>query len=114
MLGRTAEIGQKQTFFADERVMRKALVTVDLSEIASIDHLHRMLYEALDFPGWYGMNWDAFWDSITGLVDMPEQLQLIGWDVFAKRFPRDACIMKKCLDDMSNELPTLAARVEYS
>jgi hypothetical protein len=57
--------------------------------------------------------WDAFWDSITGLVEMPEQLQLIGWGRFAERFPRDANIMKGCLNGMSNKMPTLAARVEY-
>jgi len=94
--------------------MRKALVKVDISEIASVDHLHEVLSEALEFPGWYGRNWDAFWDSITGLVDMPEQLRLIGWGIFSERFPQDARIMKKCLDDMSNELPILAAYVEYS
>lgn len=94
--------------------MRKAFVTIDMSEIASIDHLHEVLSEALDFPGWYGKNWDAFWDSITALVEMPEHLQLIGWGPFAERFPRDASIMKKCLDDMSSELPTLAAIVDYS
>jgi hypothetical protein len=32
----------------------------------------------------------------------------------AERFPRVAGIMKKCLDDNPNELPTLAALVEYS
>jgi len=114
MLRRTAGFDQEQTFIIDEGAMRQPLVTVDMSEIASIDHLHEVLYEALDFPGWYGRNWDAFWDSITALVEMPEHLQLIGWGQFAERFPRDAGIMKKCLDDMSNELPTLAALVEYS
>jgi len=108
------EVGQDRTFIADEGAMRKPLVTVDMSGIASVDHLHEVLSEALEFPSWYGRNWDAFWDSITGLVDMPEQLHLIGWGMFAERFPRDARIMKECLDDMSNELPTLAARVSYS
>ena len=107
-------IGQERTFIIDEGAMRKPLVTVDMSGITSIDHLHEVLYEVLDFPGWYGRNWDAFWDSITALVEMPEHLQLIGWRQFAERFPRDAGIKKKCLDDMSNELPTLAALVEYS
>ena len=34
-----------------ERVMRKPLVAVDMSEIASIDHLHQVLSKELDFPG---------------------------------------------------------------
>jgi ribonuclease inhibitor len=114
MLWRTTAFGQGRTFITDEGAMRKPLVIVDMSEIASIDHLHEVLYEALDFPGWYGKNWDAFWDSITAVVEMPEHLQLIGWGQFAERFPQDAGIMKGCLVDMSNELPALAAIVRYS
>eukprot|EP01034_Spumella_vulgaris_P034506 gene34506-42553_t len=73
-----------------------------------------MLSNALEFLGWYGENWDAFWDSITALVEMPEQLRLIGWNSFETRFPRDAKIMKECLDDLSKQLAALAAHVEYS
>lgn len=78
----TVEIGQERTFIAGEGAMRKLLVTVDVSKIANIDHLHEVLYEALEYPGWYGRNWDAFWDSITGLVAMPLHLHLIGWRLF--------------------------------
>ncbi len=94
--------------------MRKPFVALDLSDVANIDHLHRLLFNALAFPAWYGKNWDAFWDAITGLVEMPEQLQLVGWDTFEKRFPNDARIMKRCLDDLSEQLPALATKVDYS
>ena len=93
--------------------MRKPLVDLDLSNVASADHLHQLLSEALDFPSWYGKNWDAFRDSITGLVDMPAHLRFIGWSAFERRFPEDARILKECLDDMSGQFPTLAARVDY-
>lgn len=59
------------------------------------------------------MKWNVFWDSITALVEMPEHLRLIGWEQFAERFPGDAGIMKKCLDDMSDEMPTQTSLVEY-
>ncbi len=93
--------------------MKKPLVILDVTYIASIDQLHQLLSEALDFPGWYGANWNAFWDSITALVDMPETLQLIGWESFEMRFPVDAGIMRQCFDEMTEQLPTLAAHVEY-
>jgi ribonuclease inhibitor len=67
--------------------MRKPFVAVDMSQIVSIDHLHEILYQALDFPSWYGKNWDAFWDAITALVEMPEHLQLISLGRFCGALP---------------------------
>lgn len=92
---------------------RPALVTFDLTEIASVRDLHLLMARTLHFPDWYGPNWDAFWDVIIGLVEMPERLQLIGWDSFETRFPRDAWIMKKCLTDLAAEYPRNASQVEY-
>ena len=57
-------------------------VEVDLSNVTSSDELHSLLSQALEFPGWYGCNWDAFWGAITGLVPMPLQLKLLGWESF--------------------------------
>ncbi|WP_268800413.1 barstar family protein [Pseudomonas huanghezhanensis] len=39
--------------------------------MASAEELHCVLRGALGFPGWQGCNWDAFWDAITGLIEMP-------------------------------------------
>jgi len=94
--------------------MRRTSVVLDIAGVASISQLHQLLSHTLEFPGWYGKNWDAFWDAITGLVEMPEQLQFIGWNSFEARFPNDAQIMKNCLDEMSRKFPTWAAHVEYS
>jgi ribonuclease inhibitor len=92
---------------------RKELVVFDLSGIASVRDLHMLMASTLGFPDWYGPNWDAFWDVIIGLVEMPRRLRLIGWESFAQRFPRDAWIMKKCLDDLAAEYPSNAASVDY-
>ena len=92
---------------------RKEIVEIDLADVQSLDRLHDMLMTSLDFPGWYGKNWDAFWDGITGLVEMPITLRLSGWSQFAKRFPRDAKIMRECLNDMSKEYPEIASKVVY-
>ncbi len=92
---------------------RDNTITIDLTTVTSSGHLHQILIDKLDFPSWYGRNWDAFWDAITGLVDMPETLILVGWPAFQLRFPRDAYLMKKCLDDMSQQYQKLAAEVKY-
>ena len=93
---------------------RARLIEVDLRGVSTVDELHQLLLKNLNFPDWYGCNWDAFWDAITGLVGMPETLHLVGWSGFEARFPCDARIMRKCLEDMSTQYPGLASRVVYA
>jgi RNAse (barnase) inhibitor barstar len=84
-----------------------------LSDINSPRQLHAALAAALDFPSFYGMNWDAFWDAVTGLVDMPQQLELRGWPAFAARLPHEAAILRRILARMGQEMPDEAAHVNY-
>ena len=93
---------------------RQTLVTIDLSDINSSRQLHASLATALAFPSMYGMNWDAFWDAITGLVDMPQQLELRGWQAFAARLPAEAAILQRILARMAQDMPALAAQVRYA
>ncbi|MCP3751515.1 barstar family protein [Pseudomonas sp. SBB6] len=92
---------------------RLQVVGIDLGKVTSAKELHCLLRDALGFPDWYGCNWDAFWDAITGLVQMPRQLQISGWDAFSSRLPRDAELLQKCLAAMQVEYPQLAADVLF-
>lgn len=92
---------------------RLAVVEIDLSEVASASELHRALKDALGFPGWYGGNWDAFWDAISGLVPMPIQLRISGWDAFSRSLPADAKLLQKCLARTKSEYPESAADVLF-
>ena len=76
---------------------------IDLKSIDSIDHLHDTFKERLNFPDFYGKNWDAFWDSITGLVEMPKVLTLNNWSKFEKKFKRDSKILNELINDYNNE-----------
>ena len=87
---------------------RVQTVNIDLSDVTSAAELHALLREKLGFPGWYGCNWDAFWDAITGLVDMPVNLRISGWQRFSSRLPKDARLLQKCLEQMTTELPDQA------
>ncbi|PHV26123.1 ribonuclease inhibitor [Janthinobacterium sp. BJB426] len=93
---------------------RPALVTIDLSEINTPRQLHAALAATLGFPSFYGMNWDAFWDTITGLVDIPQQLELRGWPAFATRLPTDAAMLQRILARMAQDMPAQAAEVRYA
>jgi RNAse (barnase) inhibitor barstar len=95
-------------------VNRQTLVTIDLSDINTARQLHATLAAALAFPAFYGMNWDAFRDAITGLVEMPQQLELRDWQAFATRLPADAALLRRCLERAQREMPDSAARVHYT
>jgi ribonuclease inhibitor len=92
---------------------RREVVEIDLSAVTTAGELHSTLARALDFPSFYGRNWDAFWDAITGLVEMPRRLRLVGWSGLAARLPEDARLMRECLDGMATQYPMNAARLEY-
>lgn len=92
---------------------RKALVEIDVSTVRTAEELHLLLMDALDFPGYYGCNWNAFWDAIRGLVEMPIRLRLRGWTRLVERLPEDAQLMQDCLDDLAAQYPEAASEVEY-
>ena len=95
---------------------RQALVTIDLSEISSPRQLHAALAAALAFPSFYGMNWDAVWDAVTGLVDMPQRIELRGWPAFAARLPHEAATLQRILTRMAQDTqdaPDGATQVNY-
>ena len=43
----------------------KKTATLDLTGCKYLGELHKRIKEALDFPDYYGENWDAFWDCIN-------------------------------------------------
>ncbi|MFJ5518048.1 barstar family protein [Streptomyces griseoluteus] len=47
------------------------MITIDVSEVSDESALHLLLKQKLGFPDFYGMNWNAFWDAITGLRAVP-------------------------------------------
>lgn len=93
---------------------RTEQIEIDLSAADSSKSLQFLLRESLGFPAWYGCNWDAFWDGITGLVEMPRRLRLRGWREFAARLPEDAHLLRQCLNDMADQFPDDAATIEYA
>ena len=94
----------------DDRV---DLVTIDVKNVTNANQLHSLLKKKLNFPNYYGMNWDAFWDAITGLVEMPKKLIIVGWENVEKTIPQDLIIMKSLLNKLNEEHPSWGCEVEY-
>jgi ribonuclease inhibitor len=90
-------------------------ITIDLRKIASKSDLRDLFAKQLEFPEWYGANWDAFWDLITDseIVKMPDKLTLIGFKELSKKLPKDAQSLQQCFSDMKKEYPSIACEVIY-
>ncbi|WP_298188870.1 barstar family protein [uncultured Pseudomonas sp.] len=93
---------------------RVQLVEIDLQAVTDTEELHSLLMVSLAFPSWYGCNWDAFWDAITGLVEMPKTLKFIHWQNLSQRLPSDAALLQDLLTEMQAKYPQLASEVVYA
>ncbi|HWO97346.1 MAG TPA: barstar family protein [Bacillus sp. (in: firmicutes)] len=94
---------------------RESIVTIDVTNIKTANELHLLLKEKLEFPDFYGENWDAFWDAITGLVaPLPNKVIFHGWSELEKNLPSDAKIMKECFHDYNEDFPNWKSEVVFS
>ena len=64
----------------------KEKYTIDFRKVKSYLEMHFVIREALDFPDYYGCNWDAFWDCLTNMVGRPIHIEIIGLDVIERKF----------------------------
>lgn len=80
-------------------------MTIDLRGITSKAALHALFKEKLGFPDWYGPSWDAFWDCIVAVVEMPEHLTLVNWEEFAQACPKDMQILRQVIQDYAEYAP---------
>jgi RNAse (barnase) inhibitor barstar len=88
------------------------MITIDVGTVANERELHELLARELDFPSFYGLNWDAFWDAITGLVEIPGHVRFIGWAHLVETVPHGASMLGFQLDrHRSKYRPDL--RVEF-
>ena len=51
--------------------------TVDFANVKYYLEFHEVIRDSLDFPAYYGCNWDAFWDCITDIANLPVHIQII-------------------------------------
>ncbi|MFJ8731911.1 barstar family protein [Streptomyces bauhiniae] len=75
------------------------MITLDVSGLPDERALHLLLQEKLGFPDFYGKNWAAFWDAITGLVRIPDHLRFLGWEQLAEDVPHGAAMLRRALDN---------------
>ena len=85
-----------------EEGTRKKYVVINVENIKDSQELHKLLKSELEFPHFYGMSWDAFWDAITGLVQLPEVTIIKVYKILKKDLPQDAEILVNTLERYNN------------
>ncbi len=86
-------------------------IEIDVGTVETTRALHILLRERLDFPEFYGHNWGAFWDAITGLIEPPTRIKFLNWDKLEQRLNFDARMLKQCLTDLNTKTN---CEVEYA
>ena len=77
-------------------------MTVDVSRASTREELHSLLARALEFPDYYGHNWDAFDECIRD-VSLPARVQVTGLAALQARLPREAELLQRCIDEFARE-----------
>ena len=81
----------------------KEIYTIDFTNIKHYIDVHITIKEALDFPDYYGCNWDAFWDCLTDMLGDPIHIEIIGIEVLRKKFDDEADILIEILREFKND-----------
>ncbi|EAC6223013.1 barnase inhibitor [Listeria monocytogenes] len=91
----------------------KKEVTIDLKKVSTKEELQILLKRNLDFPDYYGINWDAFWDTITGVVELPDKIIFENWLDLEESIPDEANSLKEMLENFNKKCPMMKTEVEY-
>ena len=80
----------------------KEKYTIDFTKVNSYLEMHFVIRQALDWPDYYGCNWDAFWDCLTNMVGRPIHIEIIGLDVVERKFDDAAKTMVDILREFKH------------
>ena len=74
---------------------------IEIKSGMDINEIHSLLASALEFPDYYGKNWDAFDECINDdeASNPPERLIIRGWDLFIREHLRDEKLFWSCIDE---------------
>lgn len=90
------------------------IIKINVSNVENVRELHEILKNKLELPEFYGKNWSAFWDCITGMIELPENIEFIGWKLMDSRIPAECDKFKKIFDQFNEQFPELKCDVIYN
>ena len=81
---------------------QKDIYIIDFRHVKYYLEMHEVIRKALDFPDYYGCNWDAFWDCLTDMIGLTVHIRIFGLDVIERAFPGEAEIMVDILREFKH------------
>ena len=86
---------------------------IDFAGVTSEREVHEVFARSLRFPSFYGHNWDAFCDVLTGFDCFPRRLILSSTAHLCAAVPRAYEQLQACFTDCQREYPDLAPTVTW-
>ena len=82
---------------------------IDVAFASTPKSLHEIFASVLGFPGYYGMNWDAFDECIKDSEQstMPKELVIKNVLLLSEKMPREAKLLRECLNSLKDERPEI-------
>ena len=53
---------------------------LDFSKCSSVGEVYAVIKKEMELPAWFGNNLSAFWDGLTGLIEVPAEKK-ITWEL---------------------------------
>lgn len=78
------------------------MILLDLSGIIDKETFHEYISKKMDFPGYYGQNFDAFWDCFLDL-DEDSHIRVEGLIELKKNLPQTYEKFIQCVNDYNKE-----------
>lgn len=75
---------------------------IDFKGVKDIYGIFEIIAKAMNFPDYFGYNWDAFWDCITDMANLKMHIDILNFDVLKKVSEKDAAVFVDLLKDFKN------------
>ena len=77
----------------------KTKYIIDFKDIKNRFDMFEVISTTMDFPDYFGNNWDAFWDCITDMANSEMQIDVLNFDVLEKISKNDSDAFIELLTD---------------
>jgi RNAse (barnase) inhibitor barstar len=75
---------------------------IDFKNVKGHFDMFEIISTAMEFPDYFGNNWDAFWDCLTDMRGRPIHIEILGIDVLQQKCGEKAAIMVEALRELKH------------
>lgn len=75
---------------------------IDFKDVKDRYNMFEIISTVMEFPDYFGNNWDAFWDCITDMANLEIKIDVLNFDVLKKVAEKDSTIFIELMTDFKN------------